>query len=327
MQKRTLLGLAICSLLLKSPGLMAHSAAETQPGGLRDLMTQSAAVAFGTVVDIQYRNSEPTREEPNGVPHTFVTYAIKDVFRGDLPEKFTLRIPGGADGSGGAYSESTAPTFARGESDVLFINGGEPGDCQLVDCVEGRFRVFEGRMYNGFGVPLVEAEKALRFGGKPHFELNTMELPRPDFDKVLRRPEVVRWLEENKIDQSGLDDLRKKYEAEAPEYYRLNMQAEGITENDDYSGEAEAEVINKYGDPLSADDFFALLEHFNAELGAPDQKAVAADPTQAFVVKPPVVAAVPEARVLEPKVSDEELNDRKQLDALSRLATTQSTVK
>jgi hypothetical protein len=323
MQKRTLLGLAtVCSLLLKSPGLMAHSAAETQPGGLRDLMAQSAAVAYGTVVDIQYRNSKPTREEPNGVPHTFVTYAIKDVFRGDLPEKFTLRIPGGADGSGGAYSESTAPTFARGESDVLFIAGGEPGDCQLVDCVEGRFRVFEGGMYNGFGVPLVEAEKALRFGGKPHFELNTMELPRPDFDKVIKQPDVVRWLEANKIDQTGLAELRKKFEEEAPAYYRLNMQAEGVTENDDYSGEEEAGVIEKYGDPLSTDDFFALLEHFNAELGAPEQKAVAADPTQAFIVKPPVTSVMLEAKVTEPKVSDEELNERKQMESLSRLSNT-----
>jgi hypothetical protein len=102
MKKRTLLGLAtVSSLLFSSQGAFAHSAAEAQPGGLRDLMGRSAAVAFGKVVDIQYRNSEPTREEPNGVPHTFVTYAIDTVFRGSLPEKFTLRIPGGADGKGG----------------------------------------------------------------------------------------------------------------------------------------------------------------------------------------------------------------------------------
>ncbi|WP_027159842.1 hypothetical protein [Methylobacter luteus] len=60
MKKRTLLGLAtVSSLLFSSQGAFAHSAAEAQPGGLRDLMGHSAAVAFGKVVDIQYRNSEP----------------------------------------------------------------------------------------------------------------------------------------------------------------------------------------------------------------------------------------------------------------------------
>ncbi|MBF6649585.1 hypothetical protein [Methylobacter sp. BlB1] len=319
MKKRTLLGLAtVSSLLFSNQGAFAHSAAEAQSGGLRDLMGRSAAVAFGKVVDIQYRNSEPTREEPNGVPHTFVTYAIDKVFRGYLPEKFTLRIPGGADGKGGVYTETTAPTFARGETDVLFIEGGEPGDCQLVDCVGGRFRVSEDHIYNGYGVPLVEAEKMLSFGGKPHFELNTMELPRPDFDKVITQAETIAWLKENQIDESRLDELRKKYEVEAPAFYRINLQAEGISDRDDDSGEEEAGVIDTYRDPLSTTEFFALLEHFNAELGTPDLKVVEADPGQAFFVKPPVAEPMQEVRTDLPKASDEELRERERLDGLSQ---------
>ena len=316
------------SVFLTSQTLWAHSAADADAGGLRELMAQSAAVAYGKVVDIQYRNSEPTREEPQGVPHTFVTYEIGKVLRGYLPGRITLRVPGGADGSGGAHSVTTSPTFARGEADVLFIPGGEPGDCQLVNCVEGRFRVFEDRIYSGFGVPLVAAEKTLQFGGKPHFELNTMELPRPSFDKVIKQPDAARWLEANKIDANGLADLRKKYELEAPAFYHIAMEVEGITKADDYSGDPVASIMNKYREPLITNEFFALIEHVNAELGAPDQKVVLANPKLAFTVKPPVVTAAKEVAVIAPRPSAEELNFRQQPeDSVRAIATTSSTLK
>lgn len=328
MKPQLLFGLVTaCSLLFSAPSLMAHGAADSDAGGLRELMAQSAAVAYGKVVDIQYRNSEPTREEPRGVPHTFVTYEIAKVFRGYLPGKITLRIPGGADGAGGAFTETTAPTFARGEADVLFIAGGEPGDCQLVNCVEGRFRVLEDRIYSGFGVPLVAAEKHLEFGGKPRFEVNTMEMPRPDFDKVIKRPEIVRWLEENKIDESRLEELRKKYEVESPAIYQIAMKAEGITQRDDYTGEPEASVINKYREPLLTDEFFALIEHFNAELGQPETRVVPADPKVKFIVKPPVVEAVKDTVIITPKPSEEEIKFRQQPeDSAGRTTTLTSSL-
>ncbi len=330
MKPQLLVGLATaCSLFLFSQTLMAHSAADADAGGLRELMAQSAAVAYGKVVDIEYRNSEATREEPKGVPHTFVTYEIGKVFRGYLPSKITLRIPGGADGSGGVYTETTAPTFARGEADVLFIPGGEPGNCQLVNCVEGRFRVIDDRIYSGFGVPLVGAEKSLEFGGKPRFDVNTMELPRPAFDKVIKQPDAARWIAANQIDSKGLEELRKKYDAEAPALYRIDMNVEGITKADDYSGEAPASVMKVYREPLITNEFFALIEHFNAELGQPEQKVVLANPKLAFTVKPPVTAAVKEAAITEPKPSDEELKFRNlPEDSVRRTATTTSlTVK
>lgn len=335
MKPYTVFRLAAAFFLLSTcQHLLAHGAADAEADGLRALMAQSAAVAYGKVVDIQYRNSEPTREEPQGVPHTFVTYDIAKVFRGYLPGKITLRIPGGADGSGGAHSETTAPTFARGETDVLFIPGGEPGDCHLVNCVEGRFRVIEDRIYSGFGVPLVAAEKNLEFGGKPRFELNTMELPRPDFEKIITRTEIVRWLEANKIDAQGLADLRKKYELESPAFYHIAMNVEGITRADDYSGDLVASVMNHYREPLISDEFFALLEHVNAEIGNPEQKVVLANPGLSFTVKPPVVSALKGEVVTSPRPSSEELNFRKQpedsmrrVDSSSSLTINQPTVK
>lgn len=327
MKPNLLFGLvSACSLLLSAPSLMAHSAADAE-AGLRELVAQSAAVAYGKVVDIQYRTSEPTREEPQGVPHTFVTYEIGKVFRGYLPEKITLRIPGGADASGGAFSVTTAPTFARGEADVLFIPGGEAGDCQLVNCVEGRFRVLDDRIYSGFGVPLVAAEKALVFGGKPRFDVNTMELPRPEFDRVVKRPEIVRWLEENKIDERGLEELRKKYEVESPAFYHIALNTAGISQRDDFTGEPEASVINKYREPLVTDEFFALIEHFNAELGQPEVRVIPADPKVKFTVKPPVAEAVKDTVITAPKPSEEEIKFRQQPeDTVRRTITLTSSL-
>lgn len=310
------------SLLFSSHSLFAHGAADAEEGGLRDLVAQSAAVAYGKVVDIEYRNSEPTREEPRGVPHTFVTYEIAKVFRGYLPSQITLRIPGGADGNGGAYSVTTAPTFARGEADVLFIPGGEAGDCQLVNCVEGRFRVVEDRIYSGFGVPLVAAEKALEFGGKPRFDLNTMELPRPGFDNVIKRVEIMRWLEANKVDANGLADLRKRYELEAPPFYHIAMRTAGASRADDYSGDLEASVMNLYPAPIITNDFFALIEHFNAELGQPDQKIIFANAKLAFAIQPPVTTVMKETAVISPRPSAEEINFRNQPEDSVRATTT-----
>jgi hypothetical protein len=82
-------------------------------------------------------------------------------------------------------------------------------------------------------------------------------------------------------------------------------------------------------EPLITNEFFALIEHFNAELGQPEQKVVLANPKLAFTVKPPVTAAVKEAAITEPKPSDEELKFRNlPEDSVRRTATTTSlTVK
>lgn len=118
----------------------AHSPHDAGEENLRAKVREAGLIMYGQVVNIRYRNSEPTQEQPQGVPHTFVTYQVLEVLRGEASDKqVTLRIPGGANGQGGVYTVSTAPVFARGQTDVLFIKGGEIGDCQLVECVEGRF--------------------------------------------------------------------------------------------------------------------------------------------------------------------------------------------
>ena len=87
-----------------------------------------------------------------------------------------------------------------------------------------------------------------------------------------------------------------------------------------------AEVMNKYREPLITDEFFALIEHFNAELGQPEQKFVMANAKLAFTVKPPVAEAVREIAITEPKPSAEELKFRGQTETSVSKAATTSTL-
>ncbi|MBA3964952.1 MAG: hypothetical protein H0X47_04140 [Nitrospirales bacterium] len=186
----------ILGMVVINSSAWGHSPNDAGEGGLQSKVREASLIMYGQVVDIEYRNSEPTKEQPQGLPHTFVTYQVLEVLRGEVSDKkVTLRIPGGSDGQGGVYMVSTAPAFALGQTDVLFIKGGEIDDCQLVECVEGRFRIHENQVLNGWGVPVVEARKTLRVGGKPRFDLNVMEIPRPSFKALLERPDMKAYID------------------------------------------------------------------------------------------------------------------------------------
>lgn len=186
----------ILGMVVINSSAWGHSPNDADEGGLQSKVREASLIMYGQVVDIEYRNSEPTKEQPQGLPHTFVTYQVLEVLRGEVSDKkVILRIPGGADGQGGVYMVSTAPAFALGQTDVLFVKGGEIDDCQLVECVEGRFRIHENQVLNGWGVPVVEARKTLRVGGKPRFDLNVMEIPRPSFKALLERPDMKAYID------------------------------------------------------------------------------------------------------------------------------------
>lgn len=295
------------------PATWAHSPNDSEENSFPTKIRQAALIVYGQVVDIQYRNSIPTRIQPKGVPHTFVTYALKDVLRGEAPDKqITLRIPGGADGEGGIYMETTAPVFALGQTDVLFVKGGEIDDCQLVDCVEGRFRVVDNQIYNGWGVPVVKASRTLRMGGKPRFDLNVMELPRPPFQALLQRAELKEFLA-NYMKENGLDlrKLQAKYEAEAPKVTTVNLgyQARANNRKDVFDGE-KAKRMERYGKPLTMEVFFDSIRKFSKRFGPPSTKVVMADAETKFAVPDPRAMEFKPAEPTIVDVSEEERLDR-----------------
>ena len=294
--------LAVCS---SAWAVLAHSPNDS--GGLPTKVRQSSLILYGEVVDIQYRNSDPTKEQPQGLPHTFVTYRVIDVLRGNAPsEKVTLRIPGGADGQGGIYMETTAPVFARRQTDVLFVRGGEIQDCPLVDCVEGRFRVHENQVFNGWGVPVVDAKEDLRIGGRARFDLNVMDIPRPPFEALLERPESKKLLRSQNI-----AELKARYEKEAPEFYTVSYGVETAPTRGDEFQEREAAPMERYGKPLSTNAFFDAIRTWSEQVGPPRSQVVNANPNQRFRVADPRLEAMKIERDAPPRLSEEERNDEK----------------
>lgn len=115
-----------------------------------DSMSDDADLVFqGTVTGVEYA---PSIE---GVPHTFVTYRVEDVIKGDYrAAALTLRFVGGEvvkDGVLHRLSVSHAPRFAAGQQDLMMVKGNASTGCPLVRCAHGRFRFEKGLVTDGDG--------------------------------------------------------------------------------------------------------------------------------------------------------------------------------
>ena len=305
--------MALLGLFAVIPSTFAHSPSNhTDPveDSLKGLVSQSDLIIQGQVIDIQYRNSEPTKEQPQGLPHTFVTYQIQDVLRGKPTNKtLTLRIPGGADGQGGIYMDSSAPVFARKQSDVLFIKGGENQDCPLVDCVEGRYRLSNKQVFNGWGVPVVDIRKGIKVGGKPRFDLNVMDVPQPSFEELIQRPEMKQLMERQFKGQS-ISQLKERYEQEAPKFLTVNYGVQRQALNKDDLNSPEAEAIEKYGRPLSSQSFIGAIKEMSQKVGPSRNLVFSAKVDQKFVVADPKVERFQGVKSPQTDISEEERNDQ-----------------
>ncbi|MEM7437029.1 MAG: hypothetical protein AAF436_17885 [Myxococcota bacterium] len=122
-----------------------------------EAMRRSDLVFEGEVVDVQYANAvdngvgEPAAEDgkTNGLPHTFVTYRMAEVFTNNQSEEtFTLRFAGGVDTESAPdydiLSVAQHPHFDIGDRDILFVKGNEHALCPLDRCSNGRYRVLSG---------------------------------------------------------------------------------------------------------------------------------------------------------------------------------------
>ena len=315
--------IAIVSLFLYNPAVWAHSPndkTDSNIATLKPLTAEASLIFFGKVAKIQYRNSEPTKEQPYGLPHTFVTYKVDKVLRGKAPKRsITLRIPGGADGQGGIYTDTSAPMFSRGQSDVLFVKGREIDECQLVGCVEGRFRVHQDQVFNAWGVPVVEADKSLRLGGIPRFDLNVMDVPRPDFDRLLQNPAArIHLKKQMQSKLLSMDEMRELYNKEAPEFTTIKFGFETEPVRKDKIKEPEAEPVEKFGKPMKAEDFFEAIRKWSEVVGEPKYQVVIANPRNRFTIPDPKLDALAVEKVHTFKVESEEREDDKTSEQVQR---------
>jgi len=251
------------------------------------LVKQSDVIFYGEVKEVLYRMSEATKRAPNGIPHTFVRYQIFNTFRGSVSREIILRFVGGTDGKGGIMMQNNVPTFRKGERDVLLVTGGEFDDCPLVSCVDGRFRVLENRVYNGWGVPVVNVEKNIEMRGKPRYEVNVLEYPRPEFDDLITRPEIQESLK--KLTQTkSLAQLKKEYEAKAPKTIKVTYGfSEPVNPQEDNPGRnksiAKSEILPETRPAIPISELIASLRAASQKAGKPRNKVVSADPEKPFL--------------------------------------------
>lgn len=153
------------ALLAASAAVKAHLPALASP--ISELARESEMVFQGKVIDVRYQTSI------EGLPHTFVTYQVEDILKGQYSDKtITLRFIGGVMQAGDKQRRlqvSGVPDFAKGAQDVLMVNGNQQRICPLVRCAEGRFRLDTGYVSDGAGNTLGRDDNGqVRFAANPN---------------------------------------------------------------------------------------------------------------------------------------------------------------
>lgn len=213
-------GAAACALACVSAPAFAHSpVGGSESGALAHLAEEANLVFRGRVAKVEYKLSEPTEEEP-GLPHAIVTYSISKTYRGKTEDNtFSMRFIGGPDGMGGFLDLSGVPFFEEGEEDILFVRHAGQEGCPLVLCEYGRFRVYQGGVYNTHGSPvraIIDDNAIAR--GRPLEEFLRVRFPAPTFDGLMRNPEARALLKQMDLSE---EEARRRYEQEAPKTIEL----------------------------------------------------------------------------------------------------------
>lgn len=180
--------------LLVCAATLALDAFEPPTAPLGQRTASADAVVEAVVTNVQYRLS--AAGAGGALPHTFVTFDVTRVIRGEADGPLTLRFLGGLFPDGRFMDDTTAPLFDIGERSLLLLAADTDVDVPLVGARYGRLRIVDGRVYDDFGhplafdaahrpvfgraVPLPEvADHTLGAFGRP-FNPRLRELPRPD---------------------------------------------------------------------------------------------------------------------------------------------------
>jgi hypothetical protein len=255
---RTLSAVTLASLL--ACGLATSASAAAQD--LQELAAASRAVVHSRVSKVEYSWSQAGAKGQPAVPYTLVTYDVVRPLSGSLgAASFTLRFIGGPDGRGRFMRASNVPVFQPGDEDILFVrNNGEKG-CALAGCADGRFRVLNGLVYDGTGVPVqrIESHRVVAQGEVPE-ELRSFRFPRPAFDDLMKNAEAREALARQGM---SLAEARRRYEAEAPAMVEMSMITGGASMAD-RSGQGATQGERSAprtapGRTMSADGFVAEL--------------------------------------------------------------------
>jgi len=178
------------------------------------LAAEADLVFRGTVTGIDYALSEPLDGEAGQVPFTLVTYAVSEVFLGEVAaESLTLRFIGGLNETTLRYLvRRDSPQFDVGDEDVLFVRGNGELACPLVDDAGGRIRLIAGRAFTDAGRAILrDADGALRAG--PRYRLAEVDATLVGGMVMMIQPRPVQARREGPADAVSTDALTEQLRA------------------------------------------------------------------------------------------------------------------
>ena len=302
-KKLILIAMSILATSTISCGTLAHDTVMegSKSSNLELLLDRSRMVFVGRVVEVDYRLSETRSEDEASLPYTIVTYEIDKILHGaPLGETFSMRFLGGSDGRGGFMTASNAPLFQVGDEDLLFVSGNGEDGCPLVLCESGRYRVLGGRIYNSRGVPVQSIDNTQAIArGVPAKEFRSFSYPSPSFDALLENEEVQELVQQMKNAGLSLDDLRSRYEKDAPAQIEVLMHFDEDSARAD-SGDAGTRLDSQ--DTADSREWPMAVEQFMVGVSsiAHSKNRTVPDPLESIDPEAPFYASLPLESVAPP---------------------------
>lgn len=130
--------LRLAAFLLAAAVAWPASAATVLPVSLDHLVDNSAVIFEGTCV-----GNRTERDAGTGLVVTYTLFSVRDVIKGNAATVHEIKQLGGSvPGSGMAYRVDGVPTFAVGESYVVFLAGvSSAGFSSPIGLSQGRFAI------------------------------------------------------------------------------------------------------------------------------------------------------------------------------------------
>lgn len=160
-----------------------------------DVAIRSADMIFlGTVKNVAYASSTGRGAEAEILPHTFVTYQIMRLIKGNpqqAQDQLTLRFLGGRGKEAQFLYPANYPLFDLGDMDVIFVKGNTVSSCPLVECANSRMRSLQEMIFNDRGQQVVMTRKQqLAFGKfEQKQEILTHQISQTTIHAVLSKEE------------------------------------------------------------------------------------------------------------------------------------------
>ena len=305
MRPRNLILVAIS--ILASTTILCNSSAHTidmegsKFSNLELLLDRSKMVFVGRVVRVDFSMSETHSKNEVSLPHTFVTYQIKETIHGKpFGGTFSMRFLGGPDGRGEFLMVSNVPLFQVGDEDLLFVSSNGEDGCPLVLCEWGRYRILGGRTYNARGVPVQKIDETHVIArGMPIQEFQKFSYPSPTFDNLLKNEEFLDMIQLLQHEGQPVDHLRRRYENGTPDQIQLLLHVSHVPTKPDL-GNTDIHFDTTHtaedpGPPIAIEQFIATVSSI-----AKSKNRAAQDPLRSIDTDGPFFAAIRSKRVEPP---------------------------